>query len=371
MNRISNLIWYCLILLPTIATARVEEKIQLARPMNQPGGRTAPIISQDFFVGISSLSGEEVGFAYEIDLTKYQKVVREFGPTVIDVTTLPYSSPVLDSGKRPWSSWWFQKIRHDFTGDPGSSILAKFDRAYRIEATENSTYAAEKKLERRQFSAWEGLCDAWALSSLFYPEPRRAVTVGGVNFTVGDLKGLILKSYEAVPDSDLTTYGEKFLGNADSWMFPDLFPEQFHRFIEIVLGRNKQVFVMDRDPGAEVWNVPVYKSNYRIEKHPNDPRKVIVKMWLFAAGARSFERRDEVGRDEIVYEYVYELNGELSADQKLLTVNSGSWSQSGFTDSRVNHPDYLLLPKSNTLNRASYNPNLDSARVDRIVKGSL
>ena len=344
---------------------------QVLLAQSQEPKRTLNFFSPDFYQELTRNSSRNLEVQYDIDLTRFEKVTREFGATVIDLTKLPYASPVLDSGVRAWSSWWFQKSKREFDGDSKSSILVKYDRALGLTGSPASAFTEERAHEKAQFAPWEGLCDAWTLASLFYPEPKRPAVVNGVSFSVSELKGLVLKSFEAVPDSDLNLYGEKFLGNSDAWMFPDLFPEQFHRFIEIALGRDKQAFLMDRDPGIEVWSVPVYKANFHIEANPADPSSVFVKMWLFTAGSRTWEDRETLGTDEVVFEYAYELSGDLSADHRSLTVTTGKWTKSGFVDSLANHPDYVLLPKQDHLTRASYNRFIDPEKVDQITKGSL
>jgi len=325
----------------------------------------------EFYRELSAESLSSLSLKYDIDLTRYQTITRQLGPTVIDMTKLPYLSPMLDSGKRPWSAWWFQKAQKEFTGGGTNAILAKYDRVFGLTGKPESAWAEEKRKEHESYATWEGLCDAWAMASLFYPEPKRPISVAGVSFTVNDLKGLVIKSFENTPDTDFTLHGEKFLGNADAWMFPDVFPEQLHRFIDVMLGEHRQAFLMDRDPGVEVWTVPVYRSNYRLERNPENPNSVKVKLWLFAAGASPFDKRESVGTEEITYTYLYELIGDLSADKTRLTVTHGKWLQSGFIDSRANHPDYVLLPKTDKLDRASYNRFVDPAKVDRIVKGAL
>jgi hypothetical protein len=335
---------------------------------NGSGGR---VLAPDFFWHISADSLPSLSAEYDLDMSKYEMVTRQFGPTVIDLTQLPFSSAMLDSGQKAWSSWWFQKLKHEYDDDPKTSILAKYDRVFGLTGTGKSAFTNEREREKSAYSPWEGLCDAWALASLFYPEPVKPKTIHGVTFSVAELKGLILKTFEAVPDSDFSLYGEKFLGTSDAWMFPDIFPDQFHRFVEIALGQKKQAFVMDRDPGVEVWTVPVYKADYRIEANPADASSVFVKMWLFTAGASSYDSRNSVGTDEFVYEYSYELSGNLSADHRQLVVTSGKWTQSGLIDSRSNHPDYVLLPKRASLMRASYNPFVDPAKVDQITRGAF
>jgi len=188
---------------------------------NMPGGS---FFAPEFFKDLSANSLPQLSIEYDLDMSKYEMVTRQFGPTVIDMTQLPFSSPMLDSGQKAWSSWWFQKLKHEYDGDPKISILAKYDRVFGLTGSSKSAFANELHREKNAYSPWEGLCDAWALASLFYPEPTHPITIRGVTFSVAELKGLILKTFEAVPDSDLSLYGEKFLGTSDAWIF---FPISF------------------------------------------------------------------------------------------------------------------------------------------------
>lgn len=329
------------------------------------------IVNQTFRLDLSAISQISNFFIPDFDQAQYQPVSNQYGSTVIAMNQLPLQSGLLDSGRRAWSSWWFQKSQKEFTGHPQNSILAKYDRALGLTGTSGSAFSLEFSREKNQYAAWEGLCDAWAMASLFYSEPKRGVSYQGVQFSVSDLKGLILKTFEATPESDFYIYGERFQGNQDGWVFPDLFPDQFHRLIEVALGQKKVPLIMDRDPGLEVWTVPVYKANYRIDKHPTDSNAVIVKMWLYTAGSSPQTQKDDVGTQEVIFEYAYELRGDLSLDGNQLTVTSGKWLQIGFTDSRVNHPDYFLMPKSEAINRNSYNNLINKNLVDNIVRGAL
>lgn len=301
----------------------------------------------------------------------------EFGATWIDTTKLPFESDVLDSGIRPWSGWWFPKKEAEFTkGADGLSILEKFDWITGANGKPHSAWQAELELDR--FSSrrenWEGLCDAWALASILEPEPKRAINwlpplndkeAQSVSLSVGEQKGLLMKSYEAVDASELKIYGEKFLGNKDSWIQPDLFPDQFHRLVEVYLGQKKQAFVMDRDPGVEVWNVPVYKANFRMEEDPNDPGTVIVRLWLYTAAPLDIEEKDQLGTKTVILEYNYTLSGELRRDGHLV-VKSGRWLNR-WKDSEGNHPDYVVVPKAKTIEKRSYNPFVNYEKVRSLL----
>ena len=302
----------------------------------------------------------------------------KFGATVIDMRALPFESQVLDTGKRPWSGWWFPKQEKAFTDEAkGLSILKKFD-LYFSQTDKTSAFLKEKQFDEGSASKanWEGLCDAWAIASISEPEPQRPLTVevtqagktSEVTFEVAELKGLLMKTYEAVGQDQFDVYGEKFLGNKDSWIQPDLFPDQFHRLVETYIGQKKQPFVMDRDPGIEVWNVPVFRANYKMEANPADPKSVIVRMWLHTAGPLEIDEKNFVGSKTVIFEYNYTLNGDLTPDGKLV-VNSGRWIKK-WKDSEANHPDYIIAPKQKFILRRSYNENIDPRKVDYLVNFS-
>lgn len=314
---------------------------------------------------------------------KLRKATRELGQTRIDLQSLPFSSPILDSGMVAWSSWWFPKVDTDFVNSKDAfrpSILSKYDKFFNITDKNKSALNWEKEAESRlSHSSWEGLCDAWAIASIMHPEPQKPVQVEiktqretqNLLLSVFDLKGLLVKTYEAISEDQFEFYGEKFTASVNGWIHPDLFPDQFHRIVEIYLGEQKKAFVMDRDPGVEVWSVPVYKANYKLEAIPSRPNAVLVKMWLYSAGPVNGDEKDFVGTKEVIREYHYILSGDLDRTGRYLNVTRGEWLKTERTDSRVNHPDFIFIPKSKKIKRSTYNPNLDIQKVDQIIKRSL
>jgi hypothetical protein len=316
-------------------------------------------------------------------------VTQEFGESVLSVQSFPYRSDVAAATIHPWSSWWFPKRENTLFGDPSSqasSALGKYDlvRAKRSELAHGPKPASSADFERKNYNptslSWEGLCDAWALASVSMPEPKKpvAVKIGGVvvNFSVGELKGLLLKTYEAVDDRSLSYYGQKFTGDYRGWIFPDIFPEQFHRFLEVKLLQAKEnerrPFIMDHDPGIEVWNTPVYKVNFLMDTIPNQPDSVFVRTWLYTAESVAAGEKDFVGTKEGVREYDYVLLGSRDAS-KNLHITSGYWVKGpGTVDSRQDHPDYLTVIRDpSKLVRKSWNPEIDVKLVDEILAGSL
>jgi hypothetical protein len=332
------------------------------------------------------LRGRERGIIEELNDPSLTAVTREFGLTTIKQREFPHRSPMAQSVVIPWSSWWFPKREATFFDNSRAanrydyknlSILAKLDLYQRAKEVNSPSAAAE---ERKKFSdeslTWEGLCDAWAIAAITFPEPLHPVTVSlgsshhdTVSFTVGELKGLLLKTIEAADENGFKYYGQKFTGQENAWIYPDVFPEQFHRLIEVQLFERKQPFIVDIDPGVEVWNFPVYKANYQMEAIPDKPNAVFVRMWIYLADSlKSFDKKF-IGTKEIVREYDYVLEGDRDANGDLV-VTYGYWVKSkNGVDSRHDHPDFLVIPPPrDLLYRKSWNSSISIERVDELLE---
>jgi len=318
-------------------------------------------------------------FTIEIGGPKLTSVTREYGPSVITQKKLPFKSAVALAKVKPWSSWWFPKKENILFAGGDSSTLGKFDQFRRWAYKQKDLpYPGDSlEFEANSYSpnslAWEGLCDAWSLAALSAMEPRNPIEVNlgnsSVTFNVSDLKALLLKTYEGAPDSQLKYHGEKFIGDNSGWIYPDIFPDQFHRFVEVKLFEKKQAFVMDHDPGPQVWNVPVYKANFVAESVPNKPNAVFITMWIYSAEPTLPTDRELVGTRESVREYQYILQGTRNESGNLI-VTTGYWVKgANGVDSRQEHPDYLIeLPSTERLKRKSWNPNIEIEMVDWLLR---
>jgi len=308
------------------------------------------------------------------------RVATDFGPSIIEVPQVLVRSPVAESKIKPWSSWWYPRYETTlFQSAAGLSSLEKLD-IYR-EAYSGTRYpegtgaaAYERKRHEPSSLSWEGLCNAWALASILSPEPQtpRTIRLGrhDLTFTVGDQKALLLKTYEALPDTEVQAYGQKFTGNHDGWIYPDIFPDQFHRFVEVQLFERSQAFIMDHDPGVEIWNVPVYKANFSMSPVVGRNDAVQVRMWLYSASATEKSELDFVGTRETIREYHYILFGTPLPGGKL-QVHSGVWIKGpNGVDSRKDHPDYFLaVSKQAAQARQSFNPFISPEVVDQVIRG--
>lgn len=295
------------------------------------------------------------------DQEGFDQVTRERGALI--VTEGDFEA---ESAAKPWSSWWYP-LRDTYLFDSdghGTSPLEKYDRyVARTHGRDPGAARFEKeKLYDPNASAWEGLCNAWAAASLMASEPTHSIQVGGVTFGVGDLKALLVKSYENVPG--LKQYGQRNNGDRKS-VFDDIYPDQFHKLLQSELFEKRRPFIMDKDPSLAVWNTPIWKTQVTVARDPSDPHVMHVTSWIF--GASPFvDSYNFVGTLSVVFQYTYDLHGYLRSDGTFL-VKYGEWTG----DSADDHPDFLsVLPDSEDAarkDRASENQSLLPSLVDEIL----
>ncbi len=244
----------------------------------------------------------------------------------------------------------------EFDAGPGQSPLEKFDQfgMNRGFGTLDSQTFERTHLHQLTAKFWSGLCDAWAVASLFVPEPNAPVQYSSMRFEVGDLKALAIKSYEQV--EGLTYFGQKNEGNGNDF-YENFYPEQIHE--------QHRPFIMDYDPGIQVWYVPVFKASMKIVTEPGRSNVLKVTTWLVSAASLTNTRNlNFVGTDEVVREYHYELYSIPRSDGSFL-VDFGIWRD----NSRQAHPDYLIAVPKQLTSHKSRNTELSSDVVDLILQG--
>lgn len=265
-----------------------------------------------------------------------------------------------EAERKPWSSWWYPHWQDTlFQGKNGeSSTLEKYDAfAARVNRRTRAAEYERTKLYDPRAVSWSGLCDAWAIASIMEPEPKTNVTHNELVFRVGDLKALLLKTYEKVPP--LTSIGHRFNGEWND-VYGDVSPDQLHRIIETELIGKRRAFIIDEDAGPEVWNEPAWKVMTRVIRVDGQPSLARVQTWLFLASPH-VEDRDYVGTLEDSREYTYDLEGVWEGER--FQVKSGKWTDR----SQWDHPDYaIILPER--MQRGSFNTEIDPALVDLILK---
>jgi subtilisin-like proprotein convertase family protein len=238
---------------------------------------------------------------------------------------------------------------------------------------------------------WWGLCHAWVPASLLEPEPARKITVNGVEFTVSDIKALILSVYDRVSSVALGDRCNEFeihhdeFGRVTESACRDTNAGAFHVIITNMLGIHHRAFAEDRTNGHEVWNHPVL--GYQILEQ----REVSEQEAMQLLG-RPGEKYTEVynSPEAVSFRYVsvdtdyvdesdpddnYPLIGKISEYTKtdhyeyILELDAdnlivgGEWLNSSIDE----HPDFLWLP----LRPRGGNPYMSYAQVKQLLELSL
>jgi hypothetical protein len=279
-------------------------------------------------------------------------VTDKFGTLTIEEGVYTYNSDM-----KPWSSWWFPSLERDlFINDHGLAPLEKYDEYVLLKHNQlvESAYYEESRLYNPMQASWAGLCHAWAVASILHREPSRLLQNQGIIFNIADQKALLLKSYENV--SNLEIYGQRYDGHYDN-DFQDIYPDQFHRFIQHYLRDKKKPFIMDYDPSYPVWTVPVFLAKTNIVEV--DSETMSVTTWVTYASP--FVDQSFVGTRQIVKTYTYNLFGKWS--DGVFSVVDGEWTNASLYD----HPDYVIGFPENAV-RGSYNKQLKIDYIDEILR---
>ena len=312
--------------------------------------------SNDDTTIVSSVPSDPLSVPYR--KPEFVAVTNAYGPLVVKAGEFS-----VESKTKPWSSWWFPIKDTYLFQSHGSELspLQKYD-LYAKNKLGRDTHAAQfekEKIYDPDAAGWEGLCDAWSVASIRVPEPTHPVTAGGITFGVGDLKALLVKTFDAVEGKHLL--GQRFMGDRDS-VFEDIYPDQFHRYLQAQLFDKGQPFVMDKDPGVAVWNTPIWKAEVKVERDLASNNKVHVQTWLYGAGV-SVDTYDFIGTDEVTFQYTYDLIGFWSPDGSF-HAEFGEWTG----ESKDYHPDFItVVPEK--LVRKGRNTEIDPAIVDKIILG--
>jgi hypothetical protein len=325
-----------------------------------------------------SLDGYPITYGKYVDLDDYYLSFDKMdGPN--RPSGLPFTGVVLKYGKaevelgdfnvdadqKPWSSWWYPRFDKLLFFDKDRlhpSTLTKYDKFASEEFNENKKARnfEEKNLYNERAVSWEGMCGAWAIAALMEKEPVRPVTKDRIKFNIVDLKGLLLKTYEDTPLTEM--YGQRNNATWDS-VYEDIYPEQLHRFLQVEIFGKKNAFIMDYDAGYQVWNVPVYKAKMKITKDDQNSNVVHVKLYL-SYPSQFIDDYNFVGTKEILKSYTYDLYGNWNRNKKFV-VEYGLWTN----ESRWDHPDYVIAKPTQVV-RKSQNTEIDPIIVDKILEGS-
>jgi len=238
---------------------------------------------------------------------------------------------------------------------------------------------------------WWGHCNGWAVAAIMEPEPRKAIRVDGVKFTVSDRKALLTEYWMEV--------GADFIGTRvwnsndfSSRAFWDVTPAQFHLAMTNIVGRQSRSLIVDRHAGAEVWNHPVvaYKTDPITPADYLGPDSRYSNIYRVNITTTIWWATDEVEPDELTLPFNWEVNdsfvkrklryelwidaplrfsdsGKLLSSGNIIITRDGSggaWKNGTTPQVLVNtHPDFMWIPISYSASRGSKNPRINDAWI--------
>lgn len=306
-------------------------------------------------------SKPDFSIAYHpLALQEVKKVFHDFGDLYINETIDERGKIKSDQVivPTPWSGYWYP-FGDSALYDKENSPLVKFDQVMRKKNRE-SLAADHEKERNRGFhpDSWEGMCDAWSVASLMTKEPKEARSIEGVHFSIADLKALLTFSHMSFHKK---VYGIQYRGDVDTdGTYQDLKPEAFHQIVVSVLGQEKRGLVVDDDAGVQVWNKPMYRYLWKIEKDPKISSAFLVKAYPWMIRHRSKETEDITSsRDILAPNYTYRLYVDKKdvRDNKFKVI-AGEWTEGSYKD----HPDTVSYPLRNgsvNSHNAEFNKNID------------
>lgn len=290
-------------------------------------------------------------------------VTDAFGPLIVREGEFD-----AEIDRRPWSGSWLPlKSAALFdTGGRGVAPLQKYDLyMQRVHGVPSHAADAEKNNPDQynlDAQGWEGHCDAWATASVSEPEPSRPVTIAGIAFTVGDLKDLLIETYER--SQILRQFGKNFAAGPGA-DYNEIYPDQFHRAVQHELFENNRLIVFDSDATEQVWNTPMYRAIFQITADARDASRMHVD--TFVSGVKPLgvspivTDPNYVGTITATFEYTYDLVGYRQADGSFRVVY-GEWTGHSIDD----HPNFVSLLTSETVH-SSLNPEIKTEIVNEIL----
>lgn len=223
------------------------------------------------------------------------------------------------------------------------------------------TVKRERKRTGPDHTKWMGICEGWSAASVKYNEPGNInlTSKDGINilFHSGDTKAL-LDYYE----SQFAAGSSGFIGsrcnsgdggsNGSCW---DTNPGALHIVLANKIGIQRKAMIMDKDPGPEVWNQPVFayqstitnKSGINPMAAPGTVREVTVKtvVWYvqeIAPWYTPIQNPPVIGAN---YEYTLELD-------RRGRIIGGEWISNA-------RPDFFWTPATYEVNVPYFQGILD------------
>jgi hypothetical protein len=148
---------------------------------------------------------------------------------------------------------------------------------------------------------WYGHCNGWTAAAIRHAEPQHSVQRNGVTFTPADIKAMLAEIYIYNETVDLIQSNEAVNAGV------------FHAIITNWIGRGAHPLGVEKDPGEEKWNYPLYA--YSTSSAKRSDREVDVRMNLSYANSTNGEYQQSP-RNSRYMSFHYRLN--LNADGEII-----------------------------------------------------
>jgi hypothetical protein len=250
--------------------------------------------------------------------------------------------PILsrEPSKMPWSGWWWPTGAFPPSMAAAGGPLDKFD--WYIAGLGLPSPGARSWDAINHYKPgcpWCGHCHGWAAAAILEPEPTSPVRVGMVDFTVGDLKGLLTEAHCTDAYDLIEGARDTVTGTTDDQLKAIV----FHRvLLDWVM--NGEPVIMDRTKKPMVLNHPVYRCHMTSRPDPSDPQKTHVTATLWFVSARVSP--NFVGAMGFQAAYQYWIIGDFQ------NPSDGDWEGNSQND----HPGLIWRP-AYVSNDPRRNPN--------------
>ena len=280
---------------------------------------------------------------HPLEALSVNKVFRQLGPLFIDWEGLERAGEIIEDYQAdtiPWSGPWLPNTKTTLF-DSDLSVLAKIDRVLN-----GLGHLSHSRREERMLwdilgkDSWEGHCHAWALASIVTEEPLEMIDIEGEQVSPGEQKALLVKAFDRTPTK---TFGHRYSGDYFSdGAYQDLRPEAFHQMIMSYLRDKKSAFIIDKFPGEEVWQHPIFRATIKMTEDIFEPDAVSVEtnVWL-AQPRENLDSRPTGIADQFVKTYYYRLFIDpIPSEGGNHRVLGGDWVSQSLED----HPDFVVVP---------------------------
>ncbi len=312
----------------------------------------------------------KAGISFPSRSPKFLDVYETYGPLTVypgELTAFSEENP----GKTPWVGWWMPYVDPHITSGE-QSLLKKYERVSRAMGIPSDAVAEEKAWARGKSDS-DGRCYAWAMASIMEEDPElilnrrglKSIRFKGEIFTGRDLQMLLTHTYGHM--DNLMIFGEQYGLQGDDGKIgsnpDDIYPDQFHRFMQAEMFEKRRPFMIDREMEKEIWAIPVFNVSFSIRPDSKDPDhrlNVIAELHT----AAPYETHDDDLRKWPTYYYTYDLIGNKRSDGGYDIV-FGEWKWNPWNLGK--HPDfvYAMLDDRNT--RRSLNKEIRNDVVDAIM----